>query len=389
MSPAYEDDLGTRPYAYLSYIVFDAGYILKDAGAIRVPDAAGFNPGNELAVAPQQLAFAQPIQPQQTGYIYIWVSNETQGSKVWFDDVKVTHTYSRVTQASDYYAFGSVMREQKSPDDLVYRYGYQGKYAEKDEETGWGHFKVREYDDIIGRWTAMDPKRQFSSGYVGMGNNPVSKVDPDGAYSIFGALWRTIAYRGSFTSKVEDGKRTYGYIKDGYAQYGNIPSGYNHLYGYKAPPNDQNIKPYVSISIGKESTEVFGGVNPKPLPPIAPLSGNAGVMLTQDGAFATPIGGDVSFAYGGSQLSGVSVSLSVGFIIGPTDGLSGWGYYATMGANHVGIQVSQSLNGDYYPDGFGGTYTIGSVISTSKIWVGGGLGYSVPIDSGTIRNTFK
>jgi len=44
--------------------------VLRDAGAIRVPDAAGFNPGNELAVVPQQLAFAQPIQPQQAGYVY-------------------------------------------------------------------------------------------------------------------------------------------------------------------------------------------------------------------------------------------------------------------------------------------------------------------------------
>jgi RHS repeat-associated protein len=140
----------------------------------------------------QQLAFAQPIQPQQAGYIYVWacqpklqrrlVSNETQGSKVWFDDVKVTHTYSRVTQASDYYAFGSVMREQKSPDDLVYRYGYQGEYSEKDLETGWNHFELREWDATIGRWLVPDPARQHYSPYMGMGNNPVSGVDPDGGF---------------------------------------------------------------------------------------------------------------------------------------------------------------------------------------------------------------
>jgi hypothetical protein len=50
--------------------IFDMNDVLRDAGAIRVPDAAGFNPGNELAVVPQQLAFAQPIQPQQAGYVY-------------------------------------------------------------------------------------------------------------------------------------------------------------------------------------------------------------------------------------------------------------------------------------------------------------------------------
>jgi RHS repeat-associated protein len=143
-----------------------------------------------------QQAFAQPIQPQQAGYIYVWacqpklqrrlVSNETQGSKVWFDDVKVTHTYSRVTLASDYYAFGDIMREQKSPDDLIYRYTYQGGYSERDLETKWQHFEAREFDPVVGRWTSRDPARQFYSPYVGMGNNPISGVDPDGRWLFTG-----------------------------------------------------------------------------------------------------------------------------------------------------------------------------------------------------------
>ena len=158
----------------------------------------------ELPQPHKQLSFAQPIQPQQAGYVYVWacqpklqrrlVSNETQGSKVWFDDVKVTHTYSRVTQASDYYAFGSVMREQKSPDDLVYRYGYQGEYSEKDLETGWNHFELREFDAVVGRWTAVDPEGQFHSPYIGMGNNPINGTDPDGGY-FFGLFGSTSAQR--------------------------------------------------------------------------------------------------------------------------------------------------------------------------------------------------
>lgn len=101
---------------------------------------------------------------------------------LFLDDVKETHTYSRVTQASDYYAFGSVMREQKSPDDLVYRYGYQGEYSEKDLETGWNHFELREFDPIIARWLVPDPYRQYWSPYVGMGNNPINGTDPDGGF---------------------------------------------------------------------------------------------------------------------------------------------------------------------------------------------------------------
>lgn len=61
-----------------------------------------------------------------------------------------------------------------------YRYGYQGQYSERDQETNWNHFELREYDRMTGRWTTRDPKKQFYSGYLGMGNNPVNGVDPDG-----------------------------------------------------------------------------------------------------------------------------------------------------------------------------------------------------------------
>jgi len=126
------------------------------------------------------VSFANPIRPQQKGYIYIWVSNESENTKVWFDDLKVTHRSRRVTQATDYYAYGSVLREQKTPEELTYRYKYQGQYAEKDEETGWSHFELREFDPVIGRWTITDPKREFESSYLGMGNDPINKTDKDG-----------------------------------------------------------------------------------------------------------------------------------------------------------------------------------------------------------------
>jgi len=61
-----------------------------------------------------------------------------------------------------------------------YRFGYQGEFAEQDDETGWNAFELRMYDSQIGRWMAPDPYRQYWSSYVGMGNDPMSLVDPDG-----------------------------------------------------------------------------------------------------------------------------------------------------------------------------------------------------------------
>lgn len=77
--------------------------------------------------------------------------------------------------------------------DEKYRWYYQGQYAERDEETGWNHFELRQYDPVIGRWTTRDPFKQYWSPYNGMGNNPVSGVDPDGGFETkFGAwLYRT------------------------------------------------------------------------------------------------------------------------------------------------------------------------------------------------------
>ncbi|MEM9326578.1 MAG: fibronectin type III domain-containing protein [Bacteroidota bacterium] len=77
---------------------------------------------------------------------------------------------------ADYYPFGLVMQQQGQPS----RYGYQGDFAEADPETGWNHFQLRQYDPVIGRWMVPDPYKQYNSPYLGMGNNPVNAVDPDG-----------------------------------------------------------------------------------------------------------------------------------------------------------------------------------------------------------------
>ncbi|MFW5762116.1 MAG: RHS repeat-associated core domain-containing protein [Cyclobacteriaceae bacterium] len=110
---------------------------------------------------------------------------------VYFDDLKITISSSQptlvATDVADYYPFGLRMRGNLNS----YRFGYQSlsrfcigrEYAEDEtEETGWNSFEARMYDPVIGRWLSVDPARQFASPYLGMGNNPVSGVDPDGRF---------------------------------------------------------------------------------------------------------------------------------------------------------------------------------------------------------------
>lgn len=71
-----------------------------------------------------------------------------------------------------------------------YRYAFQGQ--ELDPETGMEAFQLRLWDGRIGRWLSPDPYGQFSSPYVGMGNNPVSGIDPDGGFYYPGGNGTTV-----------------------------------------------------------------------------------------------------------------------------------------------------------------------------------------------------
>ncbi|WP_028891552.1 RHS repeat domain-containing protein [Tenacibaculum sp. 47A_GOM-205m] len=78
---------------------------------------------------------------------------------------------------TDYYPFGMPMPNRNIVGD--YRYAFQGQ--EKDIETGKEAFQLRLWDARIGRWLTTDPAGQYASPYLGMGNNPMNGIDPDGA----------------------------------------------------------------------------------------------------------------------------------------------------------------------------------------------------------------
>lgn len=70
-------------------------------------------------------------------------------------------------------------------------YLYQGSYSEYDDDIGWNDFALRSYDAQVGRFWQSDPYDEFASGYTGMGNDPVNKVDPSGG-SVVGNVLNVI-----------------------------------------------------------------------------------------------------------------------------------------------------------------------------------------------------
>ena len=112
---------------------------------------------------------------------------------------KKKETASKI--ALDYFSFGMPMPNRQIIGGEPYRYAYQGQ--EKDPETGKEAFQLRLWDSRIGRWLTTDPYGQFSSPYLGMGNNPMNGIDPDGGYKTwFGAAlaWIGGGFKGSINS---------------------------------------------------------------------------------------------------------------------------------------------------------------------------------------------
>jgi RHS repeat-associated protein len=241
-----------QPQAFLNYLLFDNDLMLQENGFDfdQVTSAA------EITGVPSlhERLSLDNITIKKEGFIYVYVSNlSDQNMDVYFDDLRVKHSYSDIVAGGDFYPFGLAIGDRQINRDF-YRHGYQGGFSEKDDETGWNHFELRDYDPVIGRWISTDPASQYFSPYVGMGNNPITSVDPDGAYSIIGALWRSMAYQGQFTSAIVNGKRTYGYVDGmGNKQFG-IRRDYTHTYGdpssYGHPPPPPDINVDVQVYAG-------------------------------------------------------------------------------------------------------------------------------------------
>ena len=96
--------------------------------------------------------------------------------------IRLVVKQDEVVAAFDYMPYGQQIRAVTAI-DMRFRYAGQ----EWDEETGLYNFHARLYDPELGRFYQPDPKRQFASPYLYVGNSPVSMVDPDGEFA-FGAL---------------------------------------------------------------------------------------------------------------------------------------------------------------------------------------------------------
>jgi RHS repeat-associated protein len=119
-------------------------------------------------------------KPSDGTYRYEYNLKDHLGNvRVSFDDDNDT---ARVIQEDEYYAFG--LNRSLFNSGTKNNYLYNGKELQTalSEEYDYG---ARFYDPVIGRWNVVDkmaehPSQINASPYAYAGNNPISRIDPDG-----------------------------------------------------------------------------------------------------------------------------------------------------------------------------------------------------------------
>src|SRR3984957_21343912 len=93
--PTYDSTPGSKPKAYLNWILLDN----------QLNYVSGNNQSGAIPVGqPNQLnTLATNIKLNHSGFLYIWVSNETPNWNVFFDNLSVEHFSGPLIEENHYY----------------------------------------------------------------------------------------------------------------------------------------------------------------------------------------------------------------------------------------------------------------------------------------------
>lgn len=177
----------TRPKAYVNWILFDEQFnYVAGSGFEQVPDESYYN---NTTSTPRNYPHTKTNLPiNKTGYLYVYVSNETHNINVFFDNLQVTHTRGPLLEETHYYPFGLIQAgiSSKAAGGTGYPENHK-KFTsqELDEDLGWNTYQMRwrTMDPQIGRFLQIDPLASdyvHNSTYAYAENRVIDGIDLEG-----------------------------------------------------------------------------------------------------------------------------------------------------------------------------------------------------------------
>ena len=147
------------------------------------PRPPKFNEPGDVPGPPVQ--YGDPITPQTVKAGYGFIDNGIIEKNLYFyhpdhlgSSSYITDREGRITQHTEYIAFGEVLFEEHSTSKTM-PYLFNGK--ELDTETGLYYYGARYYDPRVSLWLNVDPLAEKTmTPYTYTNNNPINLIDPTG-----------------------------------------------------------------------------------------------------------------------------------------------------------------------------------------------------------------
>lgn len=164
------------PRVYLNYLVFDG----------EMNFVPSLSKVTQLTVPSKQ--WGTMTNPQTTGEISGWVvmyvSNESQ-TPTWIDNTYIEVIKGRLQQEQHYYPHGLQVDLGVASGFSKNQYSFEGNELQTQSSMQLSDFNFRQYDQQIGRFTAIDPLadeegQEILSPYHFVGNDPANFTDPFG-----------------------------------------------------------------------------------------------------------------------------------------------------------------------------------------------------------------